>query len=689
MFAVLALDREPMQWAQFPAALSDWTKGAGGVAAFAVAIWCLAYFLGRRFSVRVGGVEVTPQDTHPGLRTNQWSVTSVLFAAVTVAAAVCYALAGLIFIASNIDIPLGSWAPAAANVLLIAGGGCALAAVLVPVVMELARFSPRRIWALARLSLKEAFRKRIVWGFSAMALIFLFADWFVPYKPEDQLRNYVRVIYWSLTPLFWLVACWLGAFGIPTEVKNQSIHTIVTKPVERFEIVLGRFLGYGVLLTGVLLTLTGVSLLYVWRGVRDEAKKESYTARVPIYAEQLSFLGTKDSHIGENVGRVWEYRSYISGPNPAMPQVPRQYAVWSFSRLPSYTSDPADPIYVEFSFDIYRLTKGKEDRGVDANFTFADGGLRIEAVQTAQKEMQEERSQRQGKILQEADDKRNQGESQAKILDWKNAEQERLDADLIAKHGVFEISAEVLDYHTQALGGDDPQERKRVGLKLAQLFDSLRKKEQARLARDERARDQRVPALNVFVGVDRQHASAAQKLGVAKRDFYVLADTGPFWLNFVKGIIGMWFTVMLILAIAVACSTYFSGVISLLVSFFMLLAGYFKESFVELAQKTGGPLQDAYRLFSKSPGAVRLDESPTANLLRGGDEVYRFFVRLVLNIFPDIGRYDLQPYVANGFDISWSQVLFLDNLVPLAGYVLPCAVLAFYLMKFREVANPT
>ena len=52
------------------------------------------------------------------------------------------------------------------------------------------------------------------------------------------------------------------------EVRNQSIHTIVTKPVERFEIVLGRFLGYGILLTCGLALLTALSLVYVERGVR-------------------------------------------------------------------------------------------------------------------------------------------------------------------------------------------------------------------------------------------------------------------------------------------------------------------------------------------------------------------------------------------------------------------------------------
>jgi hypothetical protein len=70
------------------------------------------------------------------------------------------------------------------------------------------------------------------------------------------------------------------------------------------------------------------------------------------------------------------------------------------------------------------------------------------------------------------------------------------------------------------------------------------------------------------------------------------------------------------------------------------------------------------------------------------DTFYRWCLSFFLNIVPDVTRYDLHPYVANGFDISWSQVLLLDNLVPLLGYLFPWAVLAFYLMKYREIANP-
>src|SRR5207302_7365335 len=109
--------------------------------------------------------------------------------------------------------------------------------------------------------------RRILWTFSAFLLVFLFASWFIDYKPEDQVRNYVRVVYWAMTPLMLLTAGLLAAFSIPADVRNQTIHTIVTKPVERFEIVVGRFLGFMFLMSLVLCVMTGVSLLYVFREI--------------------------------------------------------------------------------------------------------------------------------------------------------------------------------------------------------------------------------------------------------------------------------------------------------------------------------------------------------------------------------------------------------------------------------------
>ena len=71
-------------------------------------------------------------------------------------------------------------------------------------------------------------------------------------KPEDVLKAQIDTMSVMMTILVISTSLLLAGFSIPTDVKNLTIHTIVTKPVERFEIVLGRALGYIALETIVL-----------------------------------------------------------------------------------------------------------------------------------------------------------------------------------------------------------------------------------------------------------------------------------------------------------------------------------------------------------------------------------------------------------------------------------------------------
>src|SRR5262249_52308967 len=162
----------------------------------------------------------------------------------------------------------------------------------------------------------------------------------------DQVRNYVTVVYWAMTPLLLVTASLLAAFSIPTDVRQQTIHTVVTKPVHRFEIVLGRFLGFTLLMTLVLAGITTVGLLYVVRGVSPDAAYESFKARSALYGE-LEFQNTERKDKAENVGKEWDYRSYISGPQPPAPP---QFAVWSIDVPASFVS--RDKVRCEFNFDI-------------------------------------------------------------------------------------------------------------------------------------------------------------------------------------------------------------------------------------------------------------------------------------------------------------------------------------------------
>src|SRR5207249_36975 len=121
------------------------------------------------------------------------------------------------------------------------------------------------------------------------------------------------------------------------------------------------------------------------------------------------------------------------------------------------------------------------------------------------------------------------------------------------------------------------------------------------------------PVLKVLVEVDPlDRGSRGQLVGVARRDLYLLAAELPFWQNFLKGMMGLWFNVLLVLGIAVACSTYLSGIISLLCTLFMLGAGALVEFIRSLALGTtigGGPFEAANRLFHRLPSGAPMEQT--------------------------------------------------------------------------------
>jgi hypothetical protein len=54
-------------------------------------------------------------------------------------------------------------------------------------------------------------------------------------------------------------------------------------------------------------------------------------------------------------------------------------------------------------------------------------------------------------------------------------------------------------------------------------------------------------------------------------------------------------------------------------------------------------------------------------------------------MIPDVDRMDLTNFVAEGFDISGMQLLLTG--IMLVGYLLPWLLLAYYLIRSREVAS--
>jgi ABC-type transport system involved in multi-copper enzyme maturation permease subunit len=635
----------------------EWLQDAGGFAMFGLVVWILNAY-------RNPVYDILPN----GKKRNRLVGPGMMLA--TAVAGCMYLVAlGLLFLVSgeHAGMPrklfLGYQMTSMERALDITMGVAGFLAIVGlggPFVRDCFRLRWGRIHALAKLSFKEAVRRRVVWVFLFILIVYLFpARWFFQEKPEDELKSIIGVTTRGMNVLLICVGLLLAAFSIPTDIKNLTIHTVVTKPVERFEIVLGRFFGYLGLLTAALLIMTGFGLLLINTGnVAPEAAEESMKSRVARYGD-IEFRSKRSADFtGVDVGREYTYRKYIAG----HPQS-SQRALWSFSSTPDRFGK-MEFVPLEFAFDIYRTSKGEEGTGIQVTFEILTHSWnptrRIDDPLYPGTQI----------TMQDAYDRDSKGLAN-KNLTHRSPDWPKVDA-LAERYGRFVYNNwQIFDYHTSSI--DVPAGLFRNAAAGTPGRESL-------IQGPPGAPDRR---LQVQVKCE----TPSQFIGAAKYDLYFLESEGSFSLNYFKGAMGLWFRLVIALAIAIALSTYFAGVLSFLIAMFVFIGGFFLEFITELARGLnvgGGPLESLARLVKNSTATVDLDPTPTVRALQNLDGIYRWLLRRVMNVIPDVDRYGMTDYVAQGFSIAPDFLLI--NLITLVGYVLPWLVASYYLMKAREIA---
>jgi ABC-type transport system involved in multi-copper enzyme maturation permease subunit len=107
-----------------------------------------------------------------------------------------------------------------------------------------------RIWAIALNTFREAVRMRVLYG---VLVLVVGANLFALVLGEMSFREEARVardVGLSGMSLFGsLTAILLGLFLLYNEVQRRTIHAIVSKPIERWEFVVGKWLGMALVLS--------------------------------------------------------------------------------------------------------------------------------------------------------------------------------------------------------------------------------------------------------------------------------------------------------------------------------------------------------------------------------------------------------------------------------------------------------
>jgi ABC-2 family transporter len=115
---------------------------------------------------------------------------------------------------------------------------------------------------IARNTVGDALRKRVLLVFLLIAIVMLFLSLFLAYFTQrEQLVIFKSVAFVILLVFGGLISITTSIFLIPNEVEKRTIYSVLSKPVQRWEFFIGKFLG------GALTVLITLGLMAIVMGV--------------------------------------------------------------------------------------------------------------------------------------------------------------------------------------------------------------------------------------------------------------------------------------------------------------------------------------------------------------------------------------------------------------------------------------
>ncbi|MEX0677789.1 MAG: ABC transporter permease [Pirellulales bacterium] len=535
---------------------------------------------------------------------------------------------------------------------------------------DLVSISPRRVNALAWLAVQESLRRRVLVGFGVFLLILLFAGWFLDTKTNDPATLYVSFVLTATTYLVLLMALFLSVFSLPADIKNKTIHTVVTKPVRPGEIVLGRIIGFSLIGTLLLAIMGLFSYFFVVRVLAHSHEVEiasldsvpnspsgkrtgrttlvqNHRHEVTIGADGKGETNVVHGHWHEidprtdDGGKV----TYVVGPPrdlftarvPAYGElrfkdrsgnatskgisVGKEWtyqsfiegatlaaAVWTFSDITPERYPDGLPI--EMKVRVYRSHKGKIEEGIRGSLVLRNP--RNRAIQSA-----------------------------IELFSAKDATADQIEFDRKLRNA----TGETID-----------------------LFDDL--------------------APDGEVEIELACLDGEQYFGVGKGDMYLRARNASFTVNFIKGYLGIWAQMLLVTSFGVMFSTFLSGPVGMMAVLAALVLGSSTGFILGVAQGTiegGGPVESFIRIVQQRNVTSEMEPGLTKDVAQAADSVFMAVMTSVTSLLPNFPQYDNVDYVAHGFDIPPDVILV--QLLTAFAYVAAVFAIGYFLFRTREVAR--
>jgi hypothetical protein len=121
----------------------------------------------------------------------------------------------------------------------------------------------RNIWVIARNTFGDSLRKRVLLIFLLLAFVMLVLALLLNYFTAREQSTIFKSTQLVIILIFGaLIAITTSVFLIPNEIERRTIYSVLSKPIQRWEFFLGKFLG-GALTVGFMVGLMSLVLMLV------------------------------------------------------------------------------------------------------------------------------------------------------------------------------------------------------------------------------------------------------------------------------------------------------------------------------------------------------------------------------------------------------------------------------------------
>ncbi len=595
----------------------------------------------------------------------------------------------------------------------------------------------RRLYSIARLSIYESNRR--MWApwvvITVFLLVLAFTHWFLqPPRVAEMGRLYVSTLSLLCSVLLTVMVTILTPLSLPTDIQQQTIYTVVSKPVRRLELIWGRMIGYMALVTVLILVFGLISLGYLRRTVgstitetedaavkagkegrmtdykvlKDQADqlRTRMQARVPIKGS-LSFLDSRGTphamgiDVGADQSSMREPRSHIEGATPST-------AIWSFGIVPDPFTLPGRqprllnrriPVEdflksgtIEWQLDkVYDLTSKIEmaRREKQQPNVSAPRVAEIDAtIARNQAELDRARSEYDA-LSKRADDLKDQAaQAEAGGDNKKRDALLKQAAELASDPITVEMSFNVYRTTKGKIGEPVYAEIQAINPNTGREFEG-----DVFPIKEYYTNRVKIPA-SILAGsrgalrLEIRCLSPTQYLGMAESDLYLLAQSGNFGVNYFKGLFGVWLQAMVLTAIGVCAGTFLSWPVALLTTIAFFVAGQLAFAFlIDFSRQAilgGGPFESLIRILTHDNQMSELTPTAGVVLAKTLDSLVMPVMSMLVYLVPNFQALDVSNLVADGFMVTWRTML-VNTLLAFA-YVLPFSFAGYLILKNREVA---